>query len=68
MRLPDCWIRPGLRDAWSSRVNSLELSRPGQSHVAGEEEKHIYNANSGVLLKFISVQTNIYSYDTDDLF
>ena len=69
MRLPDCWIRSGLRDAWSSRVNSLKLSRLGHSsHVSGEEEKHIQNANSGVRLKFISVQTNIYSSDTDDLF
>ena len=69
MRLPDCWIRSGLRDAWSSRVNSLKLSRLGHSsHVSGEEEKHIQNANSGVRLKLFSVQTNIYSQDTDDLF
>ena len=64
MRL-QVWIRVFLSAAWSARVNSLKLSCPTRD-VSGEEEKQIYNANSGVLLKFISVHTNIYSYD--DLF
>ena len=60
------WIRVVLRAAWSSWVNSLKSSSPGQD-VSGEDEKHIYNANSGVLLKFISVRTIFIQNDTDDL-